>query len=207
MAATTPNLGTAASFAILSETFVNTVAGTIINGDLGYTTAPAMNPTINGVLHNTADAAYTAAGINQAAALANLIGQSPCTDISALLPLDAVVIGTNPPGTFPPGCYFSAGAMNITASTTVTLSGAGTYIFRPGGALNTAANTNVVLTNGATSCDVFWTPNGATNFGDVTHFIGTIIPVALQTITVGDNTTWIGRALNFGASTQVIVSV
>ena len=52
--------------------------------------------------------------------------------------VDSVVIGANPPGTIPPGCYSSGGAMNVTATTTVTLNGPGVYIFRPGGALTPA---------------------------------------------------------------------
>src|SRR5579859_1014325 len=68
---TSPSLGQAASFAILSSTYTNTVAGTTITGDLGYTTGPATAPTVNGTTH-VADSTYTQAGTDQTAALANL---------------------------------------------------------------------------------------------------------------------------------------
>jgi Ice-binding-like len=38
---------------------------------------------------------------------------------------------------------------------------AGVYIFRPGGALNTGAHSNVMMAGGACAADVFWTPVGA----------------------------------------------
>ena len=37
-AATTPSLGLASTYGILSNTYTNTVAGTVVNGDIGFTT-------------------------------------------------------------------------------------------------------------------------------------------------------------------------
>ena len=48
-AATTPSLGDAESFGILSSTYTNTAAGTI-NGDLAYTTPPVTPTTVNGLI-------------------------------------------------------------------------------------------------------------------------------------------------------------
>ena len=44
LAATTPSLGLAATYGILSSTYTNTVAGTTITGDIGFTTGPAVAP-------------------------------------------------------------------------------------------------------------------------------------------------------------------
>ena len=143
LAATAPDLGVAATFGVLSDTYTNTVAGTTINGDLGYTTGPAVVPTVNGTTY-VADGTYNQAGADQATALANLNGQA-CTYLgSGAVNLDAVDIG-NGPGVFTPGCYYNGGAMNITVGQTVTLNGLGVYIFRPGGALTTEANTQLCL--------------------------------------------------------------
>jgi hypothetical protein len=207
MAATNPNLGTAASFGVLSETFTNTVAGTIVNGDLGYITPPAMNPTVNGMTYSGASATMTAATSGQDAALVDLNTQvlASCTDIG-VTPLNAVIIAGGPAGTFPPGCYKTALAMTTAVGpVNVTLSGAGTYIFRPGTTLDTLANVNIVLTNGASACDVFWAPIGATTIGADNNFIGTVI--GSPAITVGNNVSRIGRALNNGASNSVTFSV
>lgn len=81
-AATSPSLGAAATFGVLSETFTNTIAGTTINGDLWYITAPAMAPTVNGTTYiGGADPTIIAATAAQWVALANLNAQvlSSCT--------------------------------------------------------------------------------------------------------------------------------
>ena len=118
--------------------------------------------------------------------------------------LDSIVIGNNPPGTIPPGCYSSGGAMNVTVSTTVTLNGAGVYVFRPGGALNTGANSSVRLTAGACASNVFWAPDGAATIGAnaalslTPTFVGNIIDAA--GITVGHFANVAGRMLAFGGT-------
>jgi uncharacterized repeat protein (TIGR01451 family) len=200
-AATTPSLGMADGFVVLADTYTNTVPGTSVIGDLGYTTAPLVMPALLGTTH-VADGTYAQAGIDQGLALADLNSQ-PCVSLGAgAVALDSVVVGLNPPGTFTPGCYSSGGAMDITLSTTVTLNGVGTYIFRPGGALNTGANSIVKVIGGASACDVFWTPT-ATTLGANSTFLGTVIDGG--GITVGGNTNWTGRALAFGKTVTTAV--
>jgi hypothetical protein len=142
--------------------------------------------------------------VDQGAALAILNGQ-PCVSLGAgAVALDAVIIGANPPGTIPPGCYSSGGAMNVTATTIVTLSGSGIYIFRPGGALNTGANSLVTLAGGACASDVYWAPVGATTIGAnaalslTPTFVGNILDAA--GITIGHFANLTGRALAFGGT-------
>jgi Ice-binding-like len=167
-AAIAPDLGTTSTYGIVSSTFTNsnTAPQTLINGDVCFTIPPTTPPL--GITGTTTHPCPPQVGLDQDTALATVVGQataSTCTDISAFLPLEAVSIGGNPPGTFPPGCYFSAGAMNLTANRTITLNGAGVYIFRPGGALTTGAGSLVVLEGGACASDVYWAPVGATNIG------------------------------------------
>lgn len=187
-AATTPSLGAAASYGILASTYTNTSASTV-NGDVGFTTGPAVAP---GGVHNNygSGAPYTTAGTDQGAALSNLNAQTCDFNLGIAVDLSSL---TQP---LAPGVYCSTGAMSI--STTLTLSGGGTYIFRADGALNTAASSSITLAGGASACDIFWTPTGATTLGANTTFAGTVIGDA--GITVGANTTWTGRALAFGGT-------
>lgn len=203
LAATAPNLLTSGTYGVLSSTYTNTAAGTTINGDLGYTIAPAVNPAVTGTT-NVGNAAYNQAGLDQGSALVTLNAQTDCISLGAgAVALNAIDLGAGP-GVFPPGCYTSGGAMNITVNTTVTLVGAGVYIFRPAGALTTGANSKVVATGGACESDVFWTPTGATTLGAnaaaslTPTFIGTIIDNA--GITLGHFANLTGRALAFGGT-------
>ncbi|GAC1419584.1 MAG: hypothetical protein NVSMB6_21530 [Burkholderiaceae bacterium] len=203
-AATAPNLGTTSTYGIVSGTFTNsnTSPQTIIQGDVCFSTGPTTPPlTIAGV---TRTPCPPQTGLDQGAATANANGQL-CTFLGAgAITLDSVVIAGNPPGTIPPGCYTSGGAMLITATTNVTLSGSGVYLFRPGGALTTGANSNVILTNGACASDVFWVPVGATTLGanaalsPTPTFSGNILDAA--GITIGHFANLTGRALAFGGT-------
>lgn len=192
-AATTPSFGLSASYAVLASTYTNTTP-TTITGDIGFTTAPAVVPTGVHANYGPADP-YAAAGTDQATAAAALSSQ-PCTFTFAA---GAINLSTDlthgPAGIYTPGVYCSAGAMDISGA--LTLSGSGTYIFRPGGALTSTVGASVVL-SGASVCDIFWTPTEATTLAADTTFLGTVIDDA--GITVGANTTWTGRALAFGGT-------
>jgi hypothetical protein len=204
LAATAPSLGSESTYGVVSSTFTNsnTAPQTIIDGNVCYTTPPVTLPlTITGT---TSVPCPPATGVDQGIALANLNGQ-PCTSLGAgAVALDSVIVGTNPPGVIPPGCYSSGGAMTVTVSTNVTLTGAGVYVFRPGGALNTGANSNVLLASGACASDVFWAPAGATTLGanaalsPTPTFVGNILDAA--GITIGNFANLTGRALAFGGT-------
>jgi len=203
-AATAPPLGTTSTYGVVSSTFTNsnTSPQTIINGDVCFATGPTTPPlTITGASRTPCP---PQTGLDQAAATANANGQL-CTFLGAgAITLDTVVIAGNPPGTIPPGCYTSGGAMLITATTNVTLNGAGVYIFRPGGALTTGANSNLILANGACASDLFWVPVGATTLGannalsPTPTFSGNILDAA--GITIGHFANLTGRALAFGGT-------
>jgi uncharacterized repeat protein (TIGR01451 family) len=196
-AATSPSLGSSSTYGIVSDTFTNSLnAGleTAITGDVCYTTPPDTAPiSISGA---TVVPCADARGTDQSSALTDINSQS-CTDLGV-----NVVLA----GVYTPGCYSSSGTMDIALSTTVTLNGAGTYIFRSGGALTTGADSIVSLAGGASACDVFWAPTGLASLGanaatSVTPtFIGTIIADALGStgITLGHFANLTGRLLAFG---------
>ncbi|MBC7498746.1 DUF3494 domain-containing protein [Candidatus Gracilibacteria bacterium] len=195
-AATTPSPGTTATYGILSSTYTNTAAGATVNGDIGFTTAPAVVPA--GIHTNYGSAApYATAGIDQGSLLSGLNSQ-PCTYIFPPGAIDlATDVGHGAIGIYTPGIYCATGAVTIGTPAGIVLNGAGTYIFRINGALNTVANSSVTL-SGASSCDVFWTPTAATTLGANSTFFGTVIDDA--GITIGSTVTWGGKALAFGGT-------
>ncbi len=198
-AATTPSLGQAASFVILSSTYTNTVSGTTLTGDLGYTTGPAVAPTVNGTTYTPPSTKYTSAGTDQGSALANLNSQ-PCT---FTFPAGAVDLATDTShgtiGIYTPGVYCTTSTSAASIGTAgITLSGSGTYIFRVNGALTTTTGSVVTLSNGASACNVFWTPTAATTLGANTTFSG--INIDDSGITIGSTVSWTGQALAFNGT-------
>ncbi len=193
--ATTPALGFAATYGVLASTYTNTTAGTVITGDVGFTTGPAIAPGGAHVNYGFG-APYATAGTDQGTALAALTS-APCTFTFAT---GAINLSADPThgtvGIYAPGVYCSTGAMNVGGA--LTLNGSGTYIFRPVGALDSTAGAIVSVMGGASACDVFWTPTGATTLAANTTFVGTVIGNA--GVTAGANTTWLGRSLTFGGT-------
>ena len=98
--------------------------------------------------------------------------------------------------TFHAGVHHTAAALALTG--TLTLDGEGdpnaVFIFQVDAALNTAAASHVVLTNGAQAANVYWQVLGAAGTGASSTFAGTIL--AAGAITLGDSTLLIGRALS-----------
>jgi hypothetical protein len=200
-------------FAIAASTFTNgpnVGAQTAITGQVCYTTPPVTPPiSISGGPPTVP--CPPSVGTDELAALAILNGQ-PCQLLPGG-PLEGVAMNGNPPGTFTPGCYFQAGALDITANGIVTLTGNGVFIFRStGGALTTGANSQVVLTGGACAGNVYWAPVGATTLGAnaaataIPTFQGNILDNA--GITIGNFANLNGRALAFaGTVTTAAVTI
>lgn len=200
-AATDPVLGDANSFAVLSSTYTNTATGTTMTGDLGYTTPPAVAATVNGNTYQPPSGYYTQAGIDQGTALANLNGQA-CTFTFGAGAVDLATDTTHGAlGIYLPGVYCTDTLVSSAASigtAGITLTGAGTYIFKVNGALTSLTTSSVRLAGGASSCDVWWDPIGATTLGSPSTFAGTDIDAS--GITVGAGVLWTGRALAFGGT-------
>jgi uncharacterized repeat protein (TIGR01451 family) len=197
-AATTPSLGAAATYGVLASTFTDgTPSATTINGNVGFTTSGATTSTILGTQANFGSGApYSTAGTNEGNALSALATQ-PCTfNFIGAVNLSTDTTHSTTTGVYAPGVYCSSGAMDVGGP--ITLSGSGTYIFRPDGALTSDAGSIITPAGGASACDVFWTPTAATTLGANTTFIGTDIDDS--GITVGANTTWLGRALSFAGT-------
>lgn len=187
------NLRSAANFAVLAGTALTSKAGgtTLINGDVGSpsqtvppTQAPGSTNYQSGAILDTA--------------LADL--QTAITDANGRL-CDVNFAGDIDLGglTLPPGVYCYAG--NISVTGTLTLNGAGAYIFRTALTLNTTANSLVALIGGADAEKVSWVPVGATTLGANSVFKGSILGKSAA-ITAGDNTTLLnGRVLSGAAVT------
>jgi hypothetical protein len=75
------------------------------------------------------------------------------------------------------GVYYTGGAGSLAG--TITLDGQGDpdaiFVFKFNGAFSVAAQSKVILTNGASRCNVFWISEGATDIGTFSYMKGTVI--------------------------------
>ena len=183
LAATSVNLGTAESFAVLAGTTITNTGSTTITGDVGLHPGDAVtgftDVTLDGAEH-IGDAVASGAKDDLVAAYDEAAGATPVNNVPTELG------GT----TLEPGVYASA-TLGLTG--TLTLDGQGVYIFQAGSTLITAPGSSVELINGASACDVYWQVGSSATLDTTTSFKGTIM--ALTSIALNDGVTLEGRAL------------
>jgi hypothetical protein len=181
--------GAAQSFAVLGGTTVTAAGtGTVITGDVGVspgtsiTGFPASAVVLPPFGIHANDGAAIAAQASATALYSTLAATGGATPLGA--ELGGVTLG--------PGVYSFSSTANIAGTTTLTLSGAGVYIFQVGSAVTANVGSNVLLLNGATACNIFWQVTSAATLNGVT-FAGTV--VAQAGITLGVGAALNGRAL------------
>lgn len=193
-----PSLGTASGFALLGNSAVTGSAGsgTVVTGSVGsFPTATISNFPPSTVapgftLHTTANATVQAAQADARTAYNFLAAQG-----------GAPVPGDNLNTTLTPGVY-SLGAGNLPASTTLTLNGAGIFIFNVASTLTMNVGSAVLGT--ANPCNVYWRVGTSATLNG-TSFVGTVLADASITVGSGSVT---GRLLSglgaTGASTLTV---
>ena len=182
------------NFAILANTFT-AGAGTVLNGDLGYTVPPATLPTVSGTTFIATNTTYISAEAIQAKLIAS--ANDPAQSGACTTTLTAATVLDSLAQPLTPGVYCITGAVSI--NNVITLSGDGVYIFRMGGALDTVAGSIVTLAGNAKADNVFWVPVGATTLGANSHFAGNVLSNAATTVST--LVTMDGRILSNGAVT------
>jgi hypothetical protein len=192
-AATSIDLRSAASFAVLAGTSLTNNSGgtTFVTGDVGspsQTTDPVQAP---GFTNYKSGAVLDNALADLQTAITDAKSRNCDVTFAGDIDLGGLVLA--------PGVYCYAGAISVTG--TLTLNGPGLYLFRTALTLNTTANSVIALTNGATADNVTWVPVGPTTLGANSAFKGSILGQSAA-ITVGDNTTLLnGRVLSGAAVT------
>jgi len=187
--ASTINLGTADSFAILAGSTITNTGPSVVTGNLGLnpgTSVTAFPPgTLNGVQY-VANAVAAQAQSDLTVAYNNAAAQ-PCTQNLTGQDLGGM--------TLTPGVYCFDTSAQLTGI--LTLNGQNSYdsvfIFKTGSTITTANGSSVVLTNGAQSCNVFWQVGSSATIGGNTAFKGSIL--ALTSVTLNTGASLSGRAL------------
>lgn len=192
-AATSPSLGTAASYSILAGSAVTNTGATTISGDVGISPgAGAGNTTgfgtvtLGGTVHDADGAAGTAQGDKNTAYTA-LASQGCDIDFGGGIKELAGEI-------LVPGVY-CAGSFHLTSGT-LTLNGAASdvWIFKSASDLIiTGSAAEVVFTGGGLPCNVWWRVVSTATFDAGSSFVGNIL--ADTSITFAAGASLNGRAL------------
>lgn len=187
-------LGTADSFAVLAGEGVTNTGPTVVNGDLGTWSNPAVTGfppgTVNGAIH-AGDAVAQQAQSDLTTAYNDAAGRTPVTTIGTELG------GQN----LTPGVYNSeSGTFEINGTLTLDAQGDpdGVFIFQMASTLITASSSNVSLLGDAQACNVFWQVGISATLGTNSTFRGNIL--ALTSIEVLTGVTVDGRVLARNAS-------
>ncbi|MHB1172602.1 MAG: ice-binding family protein [Lacisediminihabitans sp.] len=179
-------LGNAGSFAVLAATTVTNTGPTIVSGDLGVNAGSAVTGFPPGIVNNgTIHATDTLSGLAQqdlVTAYNDAAGRTPTT--TGLVALDGLTLA--------PGVY-SGGALSLGGTLTLNGGANDVFIFQASSTLITGTGSHVLLTGGATECNVFWQVASSATLNAGSAFVGTVM--ALTSVTAKTGATVSGRLL------------
>jgi hypothetical protein len=186
---TTINLGTAAAASVLAGTGVTNTGSSVLALDVD--TYPTL--AITGFPPGETLGTLRSGGA---------VAQAAQTDLTTAYNAAASATSTNNETgvnlggqTLTSGVYTASSGMTLNGPLPLILSGtaASVFIFQAGSTLITGTSASVVLTGGATACNVFWQVGSSATIGTTTTFVGNIL--ALTSITVNTGASVDGRAL------------
>ena len=162
-------LGTAGNFAVLASSTVTSTGATVIAGNVGVSPGSTIVGFPPGVVtppatKDAADAPAATAKTDLGMAYMNASNQASTQNLTGL-DLGGRTLG--------PGVYTFNTSAQLTG--TLTLSGAGFYIFQIGTTLSTAHASVVAAINGADAANIFWQVGSSATLGVGSAFIGNIL--------------------------------
>jgi len=187
-------LGTAGTFAILSQTGITDVYASAITGDVGTSpiTGAALLLTcgeVTGKIYVVDAAGPLPCAVTNASLLTSAVGDMGTAYLDAAgrtLP-DFSELGAGEIGglTLAPGLYKWGTPVSI--STDVTLSGGpnDVWIFQIAGTMIQASATRITLTGGAQAKNIFWQVAGSVAIGTTAHFEGVVLDKTLIAVNTG----------------------
>lgn len=177
-------LGTAASFSVLGATAVTNTGPSVLDGDLGLSPGTSITGFPPGTVLGTTHADTTAAQAQADTSTAYDVAASLSPTSSGLTDLVGM--------TLTPGVY-SGGALTLSGTLTLAGSADSVWVFQAASSLITSSSSSIVLTGGASSCNVFWQVGSSATLGTASTMVGTVM--ALTSISTGTGTNVQGRLL------------
>jgi hypothetical protein len=188
-------LGTAASYGVLGAQSVTNTGPSVVNGDLGVSPGTSItgfggpgNGIVNGTVHQT-DAAAAQAQADTTTAYGVAASLTPTR--GGLEELNGLSLT--------PGVY-NGSTLQLANNGQLTLAGSAdsVWVFQAASTLTIGSGTRIVITGGASSCNVFWQVGSSATIGTAAQFQGTVL--ADQSVTATTGATVVGRLLARNAS-------
>ncbi|MFW7415340.1 ice-binding family protein [Demequina sp. SO4-18] len=184
------DLGTAATYGVLGASTVTNTGPTVVNGDLGLSPGTSItgfggapDGMVNGTVHQT-DAEATQAQSDA------LVGY----DTAASLSPTQTGVGELAGLSLTPGVY-TGGELALSGNGTLTLAGSAdsVWVFQAASTLTVGSASQIVITGGASACNVFWQVGSSATIGTAADFSGTVL--ADQSVTATTGATIEGRLI------------
>jgi Ice-binding-like len=167
------NLGTASTYGVLAGSTITNTGPTVVTGDIGVspqTSITGFGGAPNGLVIGTTN------DNNAEAAQAKLDLTTAYNDAASLTPIASGL--TNLAGqSLTPGVY-SGGELSISDNGTLTLAGTSAdsiWVFQAASTLIINSGTHIIITGGATACNVFWQVGSSATIGSGAQFQGTVM--------------------------------
>jgi hypothetical protein len=179
------NLGTATAFGVLGASTVTNTGPSNITGDLGLSPGTSITGFPPGIVLGTIEpttAVATQAQADLTTAYNVAASLTPTTTgLSDLVGLSLT-----------PGVY-SGPTLSLSGDLTLAGTAQSVWVFQTDSTLVTASASRILLTGGATACNVFWKVSSSATLGTASQFVGTVM--ANQSITANTSATVQGRLL------------
>jgi LPXTG-motif cell wall-anchored protein len=180
------NLGTAANFGVLAASTVTNTGPTLISRNLGLSPGTSITGFPPGrvageVQNTTAVATQAQVDVTTAYNEADSLTPSSTTRYEDLAGLSLA-----------PGVY-SGGELSLTGDLTLAGGAESVWVFQADSTLITGSSSNIIVTGGASVCNVFWQVGSSATLGTESTFVGTILANTSITATTGADVT--GRLL------------
>jgi type VI secretion system secreted protein VgrG len=177
-----PPMGQAGSFAVLAGSGVTNTGATAVTGDVGVSPGTAITGfppgTITGGAMHANDAFAQGAQSDLTTAYNALAGQACNTSLS----------GTDLGGlTLTAAVYCFTSSAQLTGTLTLDAQGDpnANFVFQIGSTLTTATDSDVVVINGGSDCNVFWQAGSSITLGTGTRFVGNSFALTSITLVTG----------------------
>jgi LPXTG-motif cell wall-anchored protein len=183
------DLGSSATYGALAASELTNTGPTTVGGDIGVSPGSSItgfsvgNGTFTGA-ENANNSAAAGAQADLTTAFNAAASLTPTT--SGLTELNGLSLT--------PGVY-SGGALSLAGGGSLTLAGSASsvWVFQAASELTVGSNSQILITGGASACNVFWEIGSSATLGTGAHFQGTVL--AKQSITATTGATVVGRLL------------